>query len=474
MGWGINKAATMEQVSLKDEEVTIASLPTELLTLIFIFARPTWGFRRRVPHKALFEVILTHVSRRWRRVALAIPQLWNRVDIYSHQSTHWARAYLARSDAPGILLDIHLDLYEWEKTRKNKRRSGFSKPFSEVIKELAIIILPQLHRIHGLSIICFSEQTCLSILISILRYVSAPNLRSLQIKFDRYLSSMFTRPNGFKILENGSQQLTFLEMYLGDCMPVRKSLRNLTSFHLKNLHGDLPLTYPNIVDILTAPERLVYLSIEGGISMETWPLHSDRPDFHLRHLKAFRIYNEGTMAISLLLSMSAPQLESLWLATFSSTFGLLLLSPRVSQGLRRREFPALRYLTLPSMNLSLSVELARIFPAITHLHLLGASSLHFDILRLALLHSWSSLDTLVFTALRDEDLTKLNALLSSVLPERRRQGQPIKSLLVEPDYLKIINKGSACLHRETAVEIVSEDNYRESWWIHAERLTEMV
>ena len=472
MRWGAITTAIPEQVSLKDDEVTIASLPAELLTLIFIFAGPTGGRRRRVLHQAPFEVILTHVSRRWRRVALAIPQLWNKVDIYSHQSMQWARAYLARSDAPGILLDIHLDLHEWEQARKIKRRAGVSKPSPDVIVNLAFMILPQLHRIHGLSITCFSEQTCLSLLIAILRYVSAPNLRSLRIKFDRYLSLMFTRPKGFKILENGSQQLTFLEMYLGDCMPVRKSLRNLTSLHLKNLHGDLHLTYFSLVNILTAPERLVYLSIEGGISMATWPLHSDGPDFHLNHLKAFRIYNEGTMAISLLLSMSAPQLESLWLATFSSTFALLLSSPRVSQGLRRRGFPALRYLTLPSMNLSLSVELARIFPALAYLHLPGASSLDFG--RPALLHSWSSLDTLVFTALRHEDLTQLNVLLSSVLPECRRQGHPIKSLLVEPDFFKIIDEGSTHLRGETAVEVVSDDNYQEPWWIYAERLTEMV
>lgn len=472
MGRGSTTAVNPDQVSLKDEEgITISSLPAELLTLIFIFAQPTGERRRRHLREAPFEVILTHVSRRWRRVALAIPQLWNRIDIYSPRPMHWARSYFTRSDAPGTLLDIHLSLYEWEQARRKKRRS---EPVLDVITDLAITILPHLHRIRGLFIICLSEDTCFTILVGILRYVSAPNLRSLQIKFNQRLSSRVIRPRGFKILENGSQQLTFLETGQGDCMPSRSSLRNLTSLHLNNLHGELHLTYSNLVDILTAPDCLVYLSVKGGISMETWPLHSDRPDFHLNHLKAFRIYNEGTMALSLLLSMSAPQLESLWLDTYTSNFGLLLLSPRVAQGLRRRKFPTLRYLTLRTMNLSLSVELANIFPAITHLHLPGADSLHFEMLKSALLYSWSSLDTLVFTALRNEDLTKLNAFLSSILLERRRQGRPIEHLLVEADHLRIIDKGAADLRRETAVEIVSEDTYQEPWWIHAERLTEMV
>jgi hypothetical protein len=466
------RVTTTEQED--EEEITIASLPAELLTLIFIFAQPTGGRRRRLRHKAPFEVILTHVSRRWRRVALAIPQLWNRIDVYSHRSMRWARAYLTRSDALGTLLDIHLDLYEWEQGRQKKRRSKIPRVVPDVIQDIAIIILPHLHRIRDLFIICFSEATCITILNGILRYVSAPNLRSLQIKFDHNLWSMIRRPKAFKILENGSQQLTFLEMDQVDYMPTRSSLRNLTSLHLKNLHGDLHLTYPNLVDILTAPDCLVYLSVEGGISMATWPLHNDRPDFNLNHLKALRIYNEGTMALSLLLSMSAPQLESLWLETFSSNFGLLLSSPRVSQGLRQRKFQSLRYLTLPTMNLSLSVELANIFPAITHFHLRRADSLHFEMLKPALLHSWSSLNTLVFTALKDEGLTTLNAFLSSILPKRRRQGHPIENLLVEPDHLRIIDKGAAHLRRETAVEIVSVDTYREPWWIHAERLTEMV
>ena len=468
---GFTTAVNPDQVSLVDEEeTTISSLPAELLTLIFIFAQTTGDRRRHIPRKAPFEVILTHVSRRWRRVALAIPQLWNRIDIYSPRPMHWARSYFTRSDAPGTLLDIHLDFYEWEQTRRNRR----SEPVLDVIQDLVIIILPHLHRIRGLFIICLSEETCITILLGILRYVSAPNLRSLQIKFNQRLSSRIIRPAGFKILENGSQQLTFLETGQGDCMPSRSSLRNLTSLHLNNLHGELHLTYSSLVDILTAPDCLVYLSVKGGISMETWPLHSDRPDFHLNHLKAFRIYNEGTMALSLLLSMSAPQLESLWLDTYTSNFGLLLLSSRVAQGLRRRKFTALRYLTLWTMNLSLSVELAAIFPAITHLHLPGADSLHFEMLESALLYSWSSLDTLVFTSLKDEDLTKLNAFLSSILLERRRQGRIIEHLLVEPDHLRIIDKGSAHLRRETAVEIVSEDTYQEPWWIHAERLTEMV
>ncbi|KIM48509.1 hypothetical protein M413DRAFT_437740 [Hebeloma cylindrosporum] len=471
-------AASREPVSRKDaERCAIGALPAELLILIFIFAQPTGRSRRRLRHKAPFEVIPTQVSRRWRRVALAIPQLWNRIDIYSHRSMHWARAYLTRSDGPGTLLDIYVDIYEWEKSRNKKRKSKLPtrrRSVTDVLKGLAILILPQLQRIRGFSIICFSEATCMAILHAILRYVSAPNLRWLRIKFDHFISSMIRRPRGFKILENGSQQLTFLEMDQGDCMPTRSSLRSLTSLHLKNLHGDLHLTYSNIVDILTAPDCLVYLSVEGGISMATWPLHHDRPDFHLRHLKAFRIYNEGTMALSLLMSMSAPQLESLWLDTFTSNFGLLLLSARVSQGLRRRGFPALRYLTLPTMNVSIYTELANIFTTITHLHLPRVDSLQFEMLKPAFRQSWSSLNTLVITSTRDEEMTKMNAFLSNILPERQRQGHPIENLLVEPDHLRIIDKTAAHLRRETKVEIVSVDSYQEPWWIHGKRLTEEI
>ena len=120
-----------------------------------------------------------------------------------------------------------------------KRRSKTLRAAPDVIKDVTIIILPHIHRIRDLYIICFSEATCITILSRILRYVSAPNLLSLRIKFDHRLSSMFRRPRGFKILENGSQQLTFLETDQGDYMPTCSSLRNLTSLHLKNLYGPI-------------------------------------------------------------------------------------------------------------------------------------------------------------------------------------------------------------------------------------------
>ena len=63
MAQGFTMAVNPEQVSLKDEEDTrIASLPAELLTLIFIFAQPIGGRHHRHCLRAPFEVIPMHVS----------------------------------------------------------------------------------------------------------------------------------------------------------------------------------------------------------------------------------------------------------------------------------------------------------------------------------------------------------------------------------------------------------------------------
>jgi hypothetical protein len=83
-----------------------------------------------------------------------------------------------------------------------------------------------------------------------------------------------------------------------------------TSLHLRRHHTEIRLTYPKLVEVLTAPDCLLYLSIEGTIDLEN---HLNAPGFKLHHLKALQICCAGQMTGMLLQFMSAPVLESLWL-----------------------------------------------------------------------------------------------------------------------------------------------------------------
>ena len=221
--------------------------------------------------------------------------------------------------------------------------------------------------------------------------------------------------------------------------------------HLRKHHTEIRLTYPTLVEVLTAPDCLLYLSIEGTTDLETWPNHFNVPGFELHHLKALQICCEGMMAGMLLRFMSAPILESLWLEfdfwCFDTGFG-------------SSKFPQLRYLTLPGIHLAL--QFAAVFPSITHLHLPRAKARYFRHLETALSNHWFSLHTLVFTALaREAHWKNIGDLIS--------HGCPINNLLVDDrDVLYAIER-EVSIPVET-VELISGENYLEPWWNQEDRL----
>lgn len=57
-----------------------------------------------------------------------------------------------------------------------------------------------------------------------------------------------------------------------------------TYLHLRKHHTGIRLTYLMLVEVLTAPHCLRYLSIEGTIGLETWPNYFNAPGFELHHL----------------------------------------------------------------------------------------------------------------------------------------------------------------------------------------------
>ena len=423
------------------------TLPPELLSEIFVLAHPN----RRSLHQIPFEVVLSHVSGRWRDVAVSIPELWKKIHIYSPRSLKWVPSYLQRS---GSYFDLDIDIYKWEKYHPQKHIA--------LIQQIAHEILPHFHRIRSMFAICFSETACRSILCDILRAAAAPNLRQLQIRFDQPTSP--TRPRGFRILEQGSPQLQLLMFEQADYLPVPNSLCNLTTLHLYYLHPQLHLTDPQLVEVLTSPNTLLYLSIQGDLDFATWPLHLVAPEFHLNHLKALRLSDNGMMAVRMLLSMSAPKLESIWLNCSYDNFDFLFDAPQMAGIFGHNKFPKLQYLTLPMDNLTRMVKFATIFPTITHLHLPYPNFFHAIHLQTALTNHWTSLHTIVFTMLKDHGWKKLQPCFSVVLPSRRRARHPIKQFLLDRDFFQCIKNSAPELIPQVEMEIISANNYKEAWW----------
>src|ERR1700733_12574845 len=82
---------------LRGESLSISDLPYEILARVFELARdPSLKVTPRLPRN---EVIFSHVTRRWRQVAIGVPSLWTDILASPHTVLDELRAYLERSRA---------------------------------------------------------------------------------------------------------------------------------------------------------------------------------------------------------------------------------------------------------------------------------------------------------------------------------------------------------------------------------------
>jgi hypothetical protein len=245
------------------------------------------------------------------------------------------------------------------------------------------------------------------------------------------------------------------------------SLRNLTTLHLHNLTGRLYLSYQHFVEMLTAPPSLQNLSIRGSLDVTRWPLHTvDGQGFSMNNLKALRLPDDSMFSVKILLSISAPNLVSLWLGSSFHKFGHFFNA--IGSG--RVKFPALKYLTIPSYDFSHNSQFPHVFPTITHLYLpyvnIYAAGYIVDTRFNSTFTSyWRRLDTLVMVLIRQRQMTRLHTDLCTFLPIRRSAGYPIRQLLVDDDIRRVLEKQSPDVSNYVKVDILSLENYQEPWWI---------
>jgi len=440
--------------AMTDLQVNIGSLPPELLTEIFELARPKLRPLRKLP----FEVVLSHVSSSWRSYALATRMLWRRIDIYSTRSLDRFYHYLQRSGTQ-LSLDIHIDLYKEDRYIS----FGFQRK-REMVQLIASAVLPHVHRARALFISTCYEHTSIMLLSNFINS-SAPELQTLRMTFGHLSTSVVpSRGPGIKVFNSGLPQLTFLETDLPDCLPPL-ALQNLTTLHLHTAVSDsLNLSYRSFVAMITASPYLSHLSLQGSMDISTsdLPPYSSWPGFVMTHLKSLRIQDGGMFALTLLLLMFAPSLESLWLDYSFNNFGHLFDAPHITQPNR---FPVLKYLTIPTHGFSHCNNISRVFPNITHLHLPFANFYRDDRLADFLLGQWRYLHTLVVGMTRESQSSRFYGALRHILPYRRKAGYPIRKLLVDEDLFRMLKKEGFDILGEVDIELLSLDTYKEPWWI---------
>lgn len=147
------------------------------------------------------------------------------------------------------------------------------------------------------------------------------------------------------------------------------------------------------------------LHLEGSHSYDDWPLvqHIEH-GFQLNHLKALRLSKWVIGGPRMLMLISAPRLESLWLQWTLNKYECHQLdSPQMAGITGLGKFPELRYLTLKGPDIRFTTRFAQVFPSITHLHLSSADPSNGIVIQRALVDHWTSLHTLVLTVLTEPE-----------------------------------------------------------------------
>lgn len=452
-------------ISVKDAEATTLDLPPELLAYVFQLAQPHQYTPNKIPR---IEVTVSHVSGYWRAVALTEPRLWNHIDIHSNRSLKRIATYLERS-GPKLLLDIDIDIYQYDKALLATDSLSKANLFQTAV---GAYILQNIHRIRSLSCICYDKQTLINVMHAVSRS-AAPSLRRLVMKYD--ISSEENQlPNNRStpVLNAGAPRLSYLESDMIDTRSNLDSLRNLTTLDLHLFPGSTRHTYDSFVEMLKAPRSLLYLSLEGCVDVNSWPLHTSGPQFELKKLNGLRLIGLGIVAAKFLLSVSAPQLKSLWSDTTSDNFHFLFDAPQMAVVNGRSKFPALKYLTTVCDSLVDCVKFSEIFPTITHLHFGRPYFSAVNSLDKALENGWASMDTLVFTMFKESRgaRDRLYGVLTAIFVYRRAQGRPIRRFLLDRDHFHDMMTNSPGVAGNVETQVISSTNYDEDWWNKVDKL----
>ncbi|KZP11858.1 hypothetical protein FIBSPDRAFT_1042458 [Athelia psychrophila] len=230
-----------------NHENLVESLPTEILMSIFEIGsgRSYPGTKRTI----CFEVAISHVSRRWRSVALGTPSLWTILNRESYQERlSGLAAYIERSHPLQLYIQIVI---------------GRSGPKRDSITSFAQMIQPHLFRCRTLSVFSQSRQECLSFL-TVISTIHAPVLDSLKL----HCTDTLYPNTPMQLLSAGAPALKHLLMTGIDIRSFQPPMANVTAFSLK-----FPSPSAHIIEnsnkLLAHMHRLVHLELTDPNNI--WP-----------------------------------------------------------------------------------------------------------------------------------------------------------------------------------------------------------
>jgi hypothetical protein len=287
-----------ERNSLKNQITPISSLPNEILGIIFEALAFTVS-----PKMPPTEIILSHVSQRFRNIATNTHLLWTQINVSNCTPFDMVNAYLRRSGLSSFNLRFIINY-----GRCRPGRAEFDSLYSDVEWQT---ILSYMHRCRR-----FSAQSCgyyiMASLINRLREVKAPLLRSFRLEFENQsMESVLAYKT--KILDGDTPTLTSVRIdgwSLLECLPPLTSVTSLTLLRPVQL-----MKWRDFRDIVGGHQALTHLVI-GDIFYHRRMPTGFESSISLPSLKSLRIYLQDERHIhadQMLLSISAPVLEFLQL-----------------------------------------------------------------------------------------------------------------------------------------------------------------
>jgi hypothetical protein len=326
---------THVQSTTLQPSVPIHRLANELLSHIFTLVVHDSGDRYDA---ILYPIILSHVVRRWRHIAMSTSILWTSI-ILTHPSP-WSQlsrtvAYLSRSHRRP--LDIFLDFRDPSWNWQEDQHSFGWKHMENVIRLLS----PHVSRWRNLELFTDTWSPIFTFLWYLRKVQSAPMLESISLsRCNIYFASRgeVFRPVALKQsipLLGGGEALKRLRKVVLAGVHVdwsNSGLRDLVELELKYHAIDVMPSLVQFVDILTGCPDLERLSILGwGPRFDTvsTKVDHDVPSLHVGNLRrTIRLprvkhfvlgFLDVEYAIELLSLFCLPVLEGLILEDISAT-----------------------------------------------------------------------------------------------------------------------------------------------------------
>lgn len=216
----------------------INELPDELLVLVF--EQGSQFTLREIYRPTPLAILVAHVCRRWRRVALETPSVWRTVPIVNPRNLNLPKMFIEKSGV--YQLDIFL----------HAKNLGTHAAMTT--------ILEQSHRWSGLYIRVASSPF-LFVVINRLRDAIAPRLRRFELYVDAQPNSVGLLP---PIFTDHAPQIHTLRLEGGTFDFRSHLLCGLTSLTLARFPREMAQpSHTAFRDILAASPRLLHLTLDG-------------------------------------------------------------------------------------------------------------------------------------------------------------------------------------------------------------------